>query len=121
MKCVDLDRVRVCLSLLCVLQHSTHTGGLITALHGSQGIGLPPIIAHGSDELKQRVLPQLIRGEKLIALALTEPWVGSDLAQLQTTAVRDGDVYVVNGAKKFITGGGYADYFTTAVRTGTDG
>ena len=77
-------------------------------MFGGDAIGLPPILAHGSDEMKRLVAPPVIRGEKHISLALTEPWVGSDLAHLQTTARREGDVYIVNGAKKFITGGGCA-------------
>jgi acyl-CoA dehydrogenase len=95
-------------------------GGVYASLM-SHGIGTPPIAAHGSDELKRRVLPPILAGEKISALAITEPSGGSDVARLQTTARRDGDHYVVNGSKAFITSGMRADYYTVAVRTGGDG
>jgi acyl-CoA dehydrogenase len=71
--------------------------------------------------MKQRVIPEVINGDKISALAITEPNGGSDVANLQTRAVRDGDHYVVNGAKTFITSGVRADYYTVAVRTGDKG
>ncbi|HHP7913610.1 TPA: acyl-CoA dehydrogenase family protein, partial [Acinetobacter baumannii] len=71
----------------------------------------------GSEELKARVLPGIISGEKISALAITEPGGGSDVAALQTKAVRDGDYYIVSGEKTFITSGIRADYYTVAVRT----
>lgn len=80
-------------------------------------IGAPPIQHFGSDELKAKVLPGIIAGEKISALAITEPGGGSDVAALQTKAVRDGDYYVVTGEKTFITSGIRADYYTVAVRT----
>jgi acyl-CoA dehydrogenase len=95
-------------------------GGVYASLM-SHGIGAPPIVAHGSEELKGRVLPAILRGEKISALAITEPSGGSDVARLRTTARRDGDHYVVNGSKAFITSGMRADYYTVAVRTGGEG
>ncbi|WP_030425914.1 acyl-CoA dehydrogenase family protein, partial [Acinetobacter baumannii] len=80
-------------------------------------IGAPPIQHFGSEELKARVLPGIISGEKISALAITEPGGGSDVAALQTKAVRDGDYYIVSGEKTFITSGIRADYYTVAVRT----
>ncbi len=62
-----------------------------------------------------------IKGDKKICLAITEPWAGSDVANIQTTARREGDYYIVSGQKKFISGAGYSDYATTAVRTGGEG
>lgn len=85
------------------------------------GIGLPPILAIGSPEMKQHIAPQVLAGDKQISLAITEPSGGSDVAQLKTRASRDGDHFVVNGSKMFITGGMRAHYFTTAVRTGGPG
>jgi acyl-CoA dehydrogenase len=84
-------------------------------------IALPPILALGSEELKRRVVPAVLRGEKGIALAITEPSGGSDVANLRTRAVRRGDRYVVSGSKMFITGGMRAHFLTTAVRTGGPG
>ncbi|MDA9918784.1 acyl-CoA dehydrogenase family protein [Porticoccaceae bacterium] len=85
------------------------------------GIGLPPVINFGSDEIKQMVAPAVLAGTKRISLAVTEPGGGSDVAQLQTTAHLDGDHYIVNGSKTYITGGMNANWFTTAVRTGREG
>jgi acyl-CoA dehydrogenase len=85
------------------------------------GIGLPPIINFASDEVKQMVAPAVLAGTKRISLAITEPGAGSDVAHLTTTARLDGDHYVVNGSKTYITGGMNANWFTTAVRTGGEG
>ena len=95
----------------------TGSGGIMAGLM-SHSIGLPPVVALGSPELKQRIVPQVLAGEAISALAVTEPSGGSDVANLRTTAVRDGDHFVVNGDKTFITSGMRADYLTTAVRTG---
>ncbi|SCV74312.1 BQ2448_6744 [Microbotryum intermedium] len=99
------------------------SGGILYGLIGGFGIGLPPVKHFGSDELKERVIPDCLTGEKRICLAITEPEGGSDVANLVTTAEKtaDGKHYIVNGAKKWITGGIYADYFVTAVRTGGPG
>ncbi len=85
------------------------------------GIGLPPVINWGSEAMQQMVAPAVIAGEKHIALGITEPGGGSDVAQLTTTAGRDGDHFVVNGSKTFITGGMRANWVSTAVRTGGEG
>jgi len=95
-------------------------GGVSASLN-SHSIGAPPIARAGTPELKARVLPEILSGKKISALAITEPSGGSDVANLRTRAVRDGDHYVVNGEKTFITSGMRADYITTAVRTGGDG
>ncbi len=85
------------------------------------GIGLPPVLSGGSDAMKEAVAPPVLAGEKHISLGITEPGGGSDVASLSTTAVRDGDHYVVNGSKTYITGGLRADWVATAVRTGGEG
>jgi acyl-CoA dehydrogenase len=85
------------------------------------GIGLPPVLALGSEEMKERIVPAVLAGDRRISLAITEPSGGSDVAQLKTRARRDGDSFVIDGSKMFITGGMRADYFTTAVRTGGAG
>ncbi|WP_372972073.1 acyl-CoA dehydrogenase family protein [Marinobacter sp.] len=95
-------------------------GGLSASLM-SHGIGSPPIVKYGSEALKQRVLPPIYAGEAISALAITEPDGGSDVAALKTTAKRDGDHYIVNGSKTFITSGMRADTYTVAVRTGEAG
>jgi acyl-CoA dehydrogenase len=95
-------------------------GGLSASLL-SHNIGTPPIIKAGSEALKQRVVPSILAGAAISALAITEPGGGSDVAALSTTAKRDGDHYIVNGSKTFITSGMRADYYTVAVRTGEPG
>ncbi|CAG8460677.1 12755_t:CDS:2 [Ambispora gerdemannii] len=96
------------------------SGGILWGLIGGLGIGLPPITKFGSEELKKRILPQCLVGEKFICLAITEPYAGSDVANIRTEAklTEDGKHYIVNGEKKWITNGVFADYFTVAVRTG---
>ncbi len=95
-------------------------GGVATAL-STHDIALPPLIAAASKELQRRVAPAVLSGEKIMALAITEPGAGSDVAAIATRARRDGDVYRVNGSKTFISGGLNADFVTTVVRTGADG
>lgn len=96
------------------------SGGLVAGL-GSLDIGLPPVVKWAKPELRERIVPQVLAGEKIMALAVTEPSGGSDVANLKTRAVRDGDFYRVSGSKTFITSGVRADYYTVAVRTGGDG
>ncbi len=95
-------------------------GGISAGLM-SHTIAMPPLAALGSAELKSEVLPAVLSGEKIAALAVTEPSGGSDVANLTTTARREGDHYVVNGSKTFITSGMRAHYHTVAVRTGGPG
>ena len=96
------------------------SGGVVAGL-GSLDIGLPPVVKWARPELRERVAPQVLSGEKIIALAVTEPGGGSDVANLQTRAIRDGDHYRVSGSKTFITSGIRADFYTVAVRTGGPG
>lgn len=99
----------------------TGSAGLVGGLIGSFYISQPPIARLGSNELKARVLPETVSGRAIAALAVTEPGGGSDVAAIATRAVRDGDEYVVNGSKAFITSGVRADWLTVAVRTGGPG
>jgi alkylation response protein AidB-like acyl-CoA dehydrogenase len=92
--------------------------GLGLSLHND--ICLPYFLAYANDEQKARWLPGIASGELITAIAMTEPGAGSDLNGIRTTARRDGDVYVVNGAKTFITNGINADLVITAVKTGGD-
>jgi acyl-CoA dehydrogenase len=93
------------------------SGGAMAALF-SHNIGLPPILRHGSEALQSEVIPPVLAGEKIAALAITEPGGGSDVASLRTSARRDGDHWVIDGEKTFITSGVRADWITVAVRTG---
>ena len=92
------------------------SGGVMASLF-SHNIGLPPVMAHGSAELQAEVVPPVLRGERIAALAITEPGGGSDVASLRTTARADGADYVIDGEKVFITSGLRADWITLAVRT----
>ena len=96
------------------------SGGLMASLF-SHSIGLPPIVAHGSEALKRRIVPDVLAGRKIAALAITEPGGGSDVARLSCSARRDGDHWVIDGEKTFITSGVRADWITVAVRTGSKG
>lgn len=96
------------------------SGGVIASLM-SHGIATPPIAHTGTAAQKARFAAPVLAGEKIAALAITEPGGGSDVANLKTKAVRDGEHYIVNGSKTFITSGMRADYITCAVRTGGEG
>ena len=93
------------------------TSGGVQASLLSHNIGLPPVVALASDAVKREVVPPVLAGEKIAALAITEPGGGSDVAAVHTTARREGDEYVVDGEKIFITSGMRADWITVAVRT----
>ena len=97
------------------------SGGLAAGIGAHIGIALPPIWKFGSEEQKQRYLMPGIRGEKIAALAITEPDAGSDVASIRTRAERVDGGYIVNGAKMFITGGVRADALVTAVKTTAEG
>ncbi|CAJ1426144.1 unnamed protein product [Effrenium voratum] len=99
----------------------TGSVGFQWGIAGGTTIGLPPVYHHGSEELKQRVMPACVKGEKVCCLAITEPTAGSDVANLKCTAKLEGDHYILNGEKKWITNGIFADYFTVACRTGKPG
>src|SRR3954471_17378161 len=96
----------------------TGAAGLGLTLHND--ICLPYFLKYCTDEQKQRWLPGIASGELITAIAMTEPGAGSDLAGIRSTARRDGDDYIVNGSKTFITNGINADLVITAVRTGED-
>jgi alkylation response protein AidB-like acyl-CoA dehydrogenase len=92
-----------------------NAAGLGLTLHND--ICLPYFLRYCTDEQRQRWLPGIASGELITAIAMTEPGIGSDLASMTTTALRDGDHYIVNGAKTFITNGINADLVITAVKT----
>jgi len=92
------------------------SGGLMAGLF-SHNIALPPLLRQGSIALQRQVIPDVLAGKKIAALAITEPGGGTDVAALRTTARIEGDVYVVDGEKTFITSGMRADWLTVAVRT----
>ena len=103
-------------ALTIALARTGGSGGLMASLF-SHNIGLPPVVRHGSQALQQEVIPDVLAGRKISALAISEPGGGTDVSALKTTARLDGDEYVVNGDKIFITSGTRADWYTVAVRT----
>lgn len=111
---------RLRLSLWVPLCRYGASGGVLASLL-SHNIGLPPVLALGSDAVKQEVVPPVLAGERIAALAITEPGGGSDVAALRTRARREGDDYIIDGEKVFITSGMRADWITVAVRTGDAG
>ena len=94
--------------------------GLVAGL-GSYSIAMPPVLSMGTEKQKQKFLVPVLKGGKISALGITEPNAGSDVANIRTRAVRNGDHYIVNGSKTFITSGCRAHFITTAVRTGGAG
>jgi len=93
----------------------------VPAITGVHSIAAHYILDYGTEEQKQRWLPKLVSGEMLAGIALTEPGCGSDLKALSTKAIKDGNEYVINGAKTFITNGFTANLIVAAVRTGGPG
>ena len=89
--------------------------GFSYSLHDS--VVTPYLVAHGTEEQKRRWLPRLARGELVAAIAMSEPGAGSDLQSIRTTAIRDGDDYVINGQKTFISNGQIADWIVVVCKT----
>ncbi len=89
----------------------------IALSYAATGLGAYPLIMFGSDEQKRRLLPDVAEGKRLTAFALTEANAGSDAAAVRTRAVRDGDYYVINGTKQWITNGGEAEIYTVIAST----
>jgi acyl-CoA dehydrogenase len=96
-------------------------GSGVKAAFGGRTISIGPIQALASEEIKARVLPDVVAGRKGSSLCITEPGGGSDVASLATTARREGNGWVLNGEKTFITGGLKSDYFVVGARTGDAG
>jgi acyl-CoA dehydrogenase len=112
-----LDHVLVAAEELVLAGRSV---GTVVGL-GTHGIALPPIVRFGTPEQHARFVTPCLTQGKIASLAITEPGGGSDVASLVTRAERDGDHYIVTGAKTFITSGTRADFVTCAVRTGGSG
>ena len=89
----------------------------VATTYAASGLGAYPILLHGSEEQKQKYLPAIASGEKIAAFAVTEANAGSDAGGIQTTAARDGDHYVLNGTKQWITNGGEAEIYTVVALT----
>jgi len=101
---------------LVVEELSRVCGGIALAFAGT-GLGTFPILLFGNEEQKRKYLPPIARGEKLAAFAVTEPEAGSDITVLKTTARKEGDFYILNGTKQWITNGGEAEVYTVIATT----
>ena len=97
------------------------SGGVAAGIGAHIAIATPPINDFGTDAQRQRWLAPAIKGEKIVALGITEPSGGSDIAHVETTARRDGETYVLNGSKMFITNGVHADLVVVLARTKPEG
>lgn len=103
--------------VLVMEQIARHSSSLASIIDAHASLGSMPILMAGSEEQKQKFLKPAAMGETLCAFALTEPQSGSDAAQIRTTAVLDGDEWVINGSKAFITNSTYASTFLVAAKT----
>jgi len=103
---------------LCILVEELSRGcaGIALSLAGT-ALGTDPILLFGNDEQKTKYLPDIASGKKLAAYGITEPAAGSDVSAMQTTAKKDGDYYILNGTKHFITNGGDAETYTIIAMT----
>jgi len=103
---------------LCIATEEFSKGcGGIAVCYAASALGTYPIILYGTDEQKNKFLPDIAKGKKLSAFGLTEPAAGSDASAIQTTAKKDGDHYILNGTKHFITNGGDAEIYTIVAMT----
>ena len=105
------------LDLVIMMEELSRVDSGIALALGGTGLGMYPILLSGNEEQKQKYLPPIADGAKLAAFALTEANAGSDAGGIQTTAVKDGDNYILNGTKQWITNGGEADIYTVFALT----
>jgi acyl-CoA dehydrogenase len=111
---IELDVRSLCLARETLAYH----GGLADFAFAMQGLGSGPVSLFGTEAQKDALLPRVVAGEAIAAFALSEPDAGSDVAAVATTARRDGDVFVLDGVKTFISNGGIADTYVVIARTG---
>jgi butyryl-CoA dehydrogenase len=106
-----------CFALCVAIEELSRACCGIALTYAADGLGATPILLYGNDEQKQRYLPDIASGARLTAFGLTESGAGSDAGAMKTTAVRDGEDYVLNGTKQFITNGGEAEIYTVIALT----
>ena len=115
----DDTNLRLDVRTLCLIRETlSRYDGLADFSFAMQGLGAGPITLFGSDAQRRTWLPKTRRGDAIAAFALSEPRSGSDVAAIETTATRDGDDYVLNGEKTWISNGGIADFYVVFARTG---
>jgi alkylation response protein AidB-like acyl-CoA dehydrogenase len=108
------------MNLVLVTEEFSKACGGIALAFASTALGAMPILLSGSEEQKERFLPEIAAGKRLAGFALTEPQAGSDASGIRTTAIREGDHYVLNGLKQWITNGGEAEIYTVIALTNPD-
>lgn len=117
----DLNTATLDVRALCVARERlSYHSSLADLMFAMQGLGSFPVTVAGSDAIKQTWLPRVKAGTAIAAFAITEPDAGSDVSAIQTTAQRDGDEYIINGAKTFISNAGLADFYTVFAKTDTE-
>jgi len=104
-------------TLCVVVDELSRACGGVAVTYAADALGAMPILLYGSEEQKRKYLPDIASGAKLTAFGLTEPGAGSDAGGIRTTAARDGDDYIINGTKQFITNGGEAEIYTVIALT----
>lgn len=107
--------------IFCEEMSHCFSGGFTISALVIQYMSAPYLLKFASEDLKQRYLKPVIAGDMVSAIAITEPGAGSDVQNIRTTAIREGDHYIINGSKTFITNGVYGDFFITAVKTDPSG
>jgi len=105
----------------CLQEIARYDGSVALTVGAHSSIGMRGLLLYGTEEQRARWLPRLATGELIAAFCLTEPAAGSDAASIKTTAVRDGDDWILNGEKIWITNGGIADFFTVFAKTSLEG
>ena len=105
------------LTLCLAVEELSRACGGVAVTYAADALGAMPILLYGSEEQKRKYLPDIASGARLTAFGLTEPGAGSDAGGIRTTAARDGDDYVINGTKQFITNGGEAEIYTVIALT----
>jgi alkylation response protein AidB-like acyl-CoA dehydrogenase len=105
------------LDLCIATEELSRACGGVAVCYAASALGTFPIMLHGSEEQKKKYLPALAKGERLAAFGLTEPEAGSDAAAIKTTAKKQGDYYILNGTKHFVTNGGEAEIYTVVAMT----
>lgn len=106
-----------CFEMCLVVEEISRACGGVATSFAATALGTYPILLFGTDEQKAKYLPDIAAGRKVAAFALTEPEAGSDASNIHTTAIRDGDYYVLNGTKQWITNAGAADIYTVIAST----
>jgi len=105
------------LDLCIATEELSHACGGVAVCYAASALGTFPILICGNEEQKKKYLPSIAKGEKLVAFGLTEPEAGSDASAIKTTAKKQGDYYILNGTKHFITNGGEAQIYVIVAMT----